>query len=295
MNLRPLSPSFAGRWRALLADFYGYEQTEGALLVPGLLSGRTAVHLPLLNYSDLSLEEGEALQRKLGGRAHQIRVLDPSQDRFKPNDTVTMRLDIAGLTADQVFRERIPSKCRNQIRKSQKVGLEFREGNDHRFIQDFYVVFAQTMHRLGSPALSKRLFERLAAQMDARFLIAYLQEQPVAALCLMLDGHIAWVPWAGSRFEHRSLCPNHLVYWHAIERAVQAGVDVFDFGRSGYLSHTYAFKNEWGAKPVRIRTLASRTEDVYAKYSLASSVWKRLPAALVNQVGPALCKYLPDL
>jgi hypothetical protein len=295
MNLRPHSPAFVERWRALLVELYGYGSDERALLVPGVLQGKTAVYAPLLNYTDLSLAEGQAMQQRLRGRAHQIRVLDPSQETFAPNDTVTMRLDIAGLSVEQVFRDRIPSKCRNQIRKSQKVDLTFRDGADPQAIADFHGVFAQTMHRLGSPVLSRRLFELLAARMEARFLLAYLDGRPVAGLCLLVDQHLAWVPWAGSVVEHRSLCPNHLVYWHAIQQAVQAGAEVFDFGRSGYLSHTFAFKNEWGAKPVRIVSLASQTDDVYAKYSLASSVWKRLPAGLVNRIGPVLCKYLADL
>lgn len=295
MNLLPHSPAFVERWRALLVELYGYAAVEHALLVPGVLQGKTAVYLPLLNYSDLSLAQGLALQQRLHGRAHQIRVLDPAQDRFEPNDTVTMRLDIAGLSAEQVFGQRIPSKCRNQIRKSQKVGLSFNEGADPQTVHDFHRVFALTMHRLGSPVLPRKLFDLLAARMDARFLLAYLDGQPVAGLCLLMDQHLAWVPWAGSVFAHRALCPNHLVYWRAVQLAVLAGAEVFDFGRSGYLSHTFAFKNEWGAKPVRIVTLASQTDDVYAKYALASSVWKRLPAPLVDRVGPVLCKYLADL
>ena len=289
------SPRFVQAWRALLARLYGYTEAEGAMQVPGLLGGHTLVYLPLLNYSDLDLAQAQALRQRWAGKAYQIRVLDPSVQTFEPNDTVTMRLDIAGLSAQQVFQQRIHSKCRNQIRKAEKSGMTWTEGRDGRVVQDFYRVFASTMHRYGTPVFSRRLFEHLPQQVDARFLVAYWEGQPVAGLCLVTDGPIAWVPWAGSEHAHRSLCPNHLLYWNAIQKAVAGGQQVFDFGRSGYLGPTFVFKRDWGAQPVRIAILTHQTQDVYSKYALASTVWKRLPRLVVNRVGPFLCRHLPDL
>ena len=289
------SKSFVQGWRALLTGLYGYQERDGAMRVPGLLGGHTAVYLPLLNYSDLDLAQAQALRQRWSGSAYQVRVLDPAVQTFEPNDTVTMRLDIAGLTAPQVFEQRIHSKCRNQIRKAEKSGMVWTEGREGEVVRDFYRVFASTMHRYGTPVFSRRLFESLPQHVDARFLVAYFEGQPVAGLCLVTDGPIAWVPWAGSEHAHRGLCPNHLLYWNAIQKAVAGGQQVFDFGRSGYLGPTFVFKRDWGAQPVRIAILTHRTQDVYSKYALASTVWKQLPRRVVNQVGPYLCRHLPDL
>lgn len=265
------------------------------MAVPGLLGGSTAVYLPLLNYSDINLLEAQALRKQWDHLPFQIRALDPQYTQFVADDTVTMRLDIEGLSAEQVFKQRVHSKCRNQIRKGEKSGLTLIEGRDGDVVRDFYSVFARTMHRYGTPAFSRRLFELLPKFVDARFLVAYHQEQPVAGLCLVSDGPLAWVPWAGSELSHRALCPNHLLYWQAIQLATAANQEVFDFGRSAFLGPTYAFKSDWGAKPVKIEILTEKPRNVYSKYALASAVWQRLPRQVVGLVGPKLCRYLPDL
>ena len=58
------------------------------------------------------------------------------------------------------------------------------------------------------------------------------------------------IPWASSIRDFNPLCPNHLLYWHAMETAVAEGVDVFDFGRSTPGEGTFKFKEQWGAEPV---------------------------------------------
>ena len=68
--------------------------------------------------------------------------------------------------------------------------------------------------------------------------------------------------------------------------------EVFDFGRSGYLSGTYEFKRKWGAAPVPI---VERTETRlrYAKvnYGLSQAVskgWRLLPKPLTSRLGPVV-------
>ena len=40
-----------------------------------------------------------------------------------------------------------------------------------------------------------------------------------------------------------------LLYWNLLERAVERGQAVFDFGRSTIDGNTYRFKKQWGARP----------------------------------------------
>ena len=289
------SEGFLNSWRALLRNLYGYADDQGALVVPSLLGAQTAVYQPLLNYSDVTAQQAQEIRHRWEQKAYQIRALDAECQHFEADDTVTMRLDIAGMTVDQVFKERVHSKCRNQIRKAEKSGLTLVEGQDGRVLRDFYLVFARTMHRYGTPVFGRRLFELLPRFVKARYLVAYHGGQPVAGLCLVSDGPLAWVPWAGSELSHRALCPNHLLYWHAIQLAIAAKQEIFDFGRSAYLGPTYAFKTDWGAKPVKIAILTHKPRNVYSKYALASAVWRRLPGKLVGFIGPLLCRFLPDL
>jgi Acetyltransferase (GNAT) domain len=295
VNLTVHSTAFVERWRAMLVALYGYAEQDGALLVPGIMGRATAVYLPLLNYSDLSATQAEARAGRMDGGAFQLRSLEALEGEPRPNETVTMRLDIADLSAEEVFQQRIPSKCRNQVRKGEKSGLRLVIGFDADVVDAFYDVFADTMHRHGTPVFDKALFALLPDFVDTRYLVAYVDDTAVAALCLVMDDELAWVPWAGSLMAHRTRCPNHFLYWNAIKLAVQGKKRVFDFGRSGYLAPTYRFKAEWGARPARIVLRSDKVSDPYARYALASEVWKRLPRWLVDRMGPALCRYLPDL
>ena len=295
MSLVLHSKEFVQQWRKLLENLYGYPIENGALLVRGVFGGRTSVYLPLLNYSDLSVADALKKAKECGDRNFQIRVLDEQCDTFEPDDTVTMRMDIAGKTADMLFKKTMSSKCRNHIRKSEKSGLTLQEGATGSVVDDFYEIFSTTMYRHGTPVFTKKLFTLLPQFVSAKFLVAYLDDKPIAGLCLVFDGKLAWVPWAGSLTEHRVLCPNQFLYWNAIQRAVDAGLQVFDFGRSGFKAPTYIFKAEWGALPVKVRILSSQDQDVYQKYSAAAAIWKKLPRSIVDFVGPILCRYLPDL
>lgn len=279
----------------MLKELYGYPLENGAALVSGLAGRKTAVYLPLLNYSDLNAEEALRKSKEFGGRDYQIRVLDENCQSFEADDTVTMRIDISNKTVESLFEKTLQSKCRNHIRKSHKAGLVLVEGADGKVIEDFYQIFSTTMYRHGTPVFGKRLFSLLPHFVNARFLVAYLDGKAIAALCLVFDEKLAWVPWAGSLIEHRIVCANHFLYWTAIQKAVEAGLSIFDFGRSGYRAPTYIFKSEWGAKPVKVNIMSSRVHDVYKKYSLAAAVWKKLPRKSVDFLGPYLCRFLPDL
>ena len=60
-------------------------------------------------------------------------------------------------------------------------------------------------------------------------------------------------PWASSLRRHFALCPNQVLYWEALRRAIASGLKRFDFGRSQWGSPTFRFKEQWGAKPVALR------------------------------------------
>ena len=39
-----------------------------------------------------------------------------------------------------------------------------------------------------------------------------------------------------------------LLYWHLLERSIERGQSVFEFGRASRGSSTYRFKEQWGAQ-----------------------------------------------
>ena len=287
------SPEFVTAWRALVQRTFRVREEEGCVRVRGLLGGTTLSYLPLLNYSDLGIDAAHELARRCGARPYLVRALD-WQTPAAPGDAVTMRLVLAGHDHESLWMRGLDGKCRNQVRKAQRSQLVVRSGATPDLVDDFHALLARTLHRHGAPVLPRALLQNLARDFACRFHVAYGGGAPVAAIVAITDHDLVWVPWAAADPASFTSCPNHIVYWTAIEEALAAGKALFDFGRSPYGGSTHRFKQQWGATDVRIALFSSSPAGVYDKYATAQRLWRKLPAAVVDRVGPWLCAYLPD-
>jgi serine/alanine adding enzyme len=127
-----------------------------------------------------------------------------------------------------------------------------------------------------------------------------LNGAPVAA-GLAFGKETVEVPWASSIRDYNNLCPNHLLYWHVIERAVEGGARIVDFGRSTPEEGTYKFKQQWGAEPVPLHweywlapgAAMPNTSPTNPKYRFAIDMWKKLPLTVANRIGPAIVEAIP--
>ena len=262
--------------------------------MPGLLRSGTLTYLPLLNYTDLSPREAESLAATTQAHRYGIRALAPEAGEPEAGDPVVMRLDLTGLSEAEVWKDRLGSKCRNQVRKAQRSPIVTRSGTDRGLIDDFYRLMCRTMHFYGSPIHPRALFEAIARHLECRYYVTYLRGRPIAALVGIRDGNTVWVPWAASDRQSLDLCPNHQTYWQAISDSISSGADLFDFGRSPFRGPTWRFKVQWGAKAVPLQLLTSHPSDVYGKYRLAQVLWRRLPRFAADRLGPFLTRFLAD-
>jgi FemAB-related protein (PEP-CTERM system-associated) len=198
--------------------------------------------------------------------------------------------------------ERIDRKARNQVRKAEKSGLTVVRGGQE-LLPEFYTVFARNMRDLGTPVYTDRLFAEVLAAFPGRahLIVVRLKDAPVAAGFTYRTRGMVEIPWASSIRDFNSLCPNHMLYWHAIETAVAEGAEVFDFGRSTPDEGTFKFKEQWSAKPVPLHweywlpagdALPDQSPK-NPKFKLAIESWRRLPLWLANAVGPHLVSRIP--
>lgn len=289
------SKDFVHRWNRLLMDIYGYKEFMDYLIVPSILGKKTLSYSPLLNYTDRLVDQVDDLLELGKDNDYLIRVLDPHDKTYHSNDMVTMRLCIEGRDQDDIFKQTLHSKCRNQIRKSRESQIIVESGQEE-LLDGFYWLYAKTMHRYGTPALSRIVFSKIISEFDVDIVVANYKNEPVASIFVVYDEKIAWVGWGASRREYLKFCPNHAVYWIAIQNALERGKGIFDFGRSGYAGPTYHFKKQWGTEPVKIKHITNHPDqDLYAKYRLVSKIWQYTPERVVNYLGPKLCRYLVDL
>ena len=210
--------------------------------------------------------------------------------------TVTLPLpaDSASLFGD------FTSKLRNQIRRPIKQGLTVRFGLDQQAA--FYGVFARTMRDLGTPVLPRALFERIAATFPdlVVFGTVYRGDEPLAAGCGFVWRDEFEMTWAGSLRESRRLSANMLLYWSFMEQMIARGVRLFNFGRCTPGGGTHNFKRQWGGVDVPLPwcqyssgALKAPPSPGDSAFSWGPRLWRRLPLAIANRLGPRLVRFLP--
>jgi serine/alanine adding enzyme len=309
------------RWQRVFAGAFGHEPVyliarEGGVItgvlpivqIKSLLFGRTLTSLPFVNYGGVMADAPETARALVGAAAEQALTRKCSHVELRHVDRqfadlpskqhkVAMRLKTGPGMWDGLDR-----KVRNQIRKAEKSGLTVERGGEG-LVQDFYSVFARNMRDLGTPVYSRRLFEEVLRTFPdrAQIHIVRLNGLPIAGGVTYRTAQMVQLPWASSLRSYNTLCPNVLLYWDAIQYAVECGARVFDMGRSTPNEGTFKFKAQWGAEPVPLHweyQLMSQGElpnlsPANPKYQFAIAVWQKLPLAVTLRVGPMIVRAIP--
>jgi len=197
---------------------------------------------------------------------------------------------------------RLDKKARNLVRKSLTNGM-IAEFGGTELLPEFYEVYRQNMHDLGSPAYSRRFFLEILNRFpdDSHICITRLSGKVVAGAFIIGFRGAMEVAWASSYRKFLKLKPNMFLYWNILNFAAELKYKFLDFGRSSRDSGTYEFKMQWGAVPSdfywcywlnhEAAMPASRPEGM----QMASRIWRRLPVALTNVLGPTLIRHIPGI
>lgn len=193
-------------------------------------------------------------------------------------------------------------KLRAQIRRARREHPRVSCGGAE-FLDDFYAVFARNMRDLGTPVYGRQFFSNILHTFPAqsRLMVMHLDKRPVAAGFLVGHRSTLEIPWASALRDVNHLGMNMLLYWSVLEFAVEQEYRQFDFGRSSRDSGTFRFKQQWGARPRQLywHYWLNAGEELPAlnpdnpKYALAINLWRRLPLAITNRLGPSIVKNLP--
>jgi FemAB-related protein (PEP-CTERM system-associated) len=282
------------------------------LLVRSLLFGRFLVGLPYLNSGGVVAGDDSAaralidraveLADQLDVRYLELRHEQPiAHPAFNASLTtkVHMRLTLQA-TVGSLWDE-LSTKVRNQVRKGQKCGLAVLWGGTE-LLDEFYDVFSRNMRDLGTPVYGRKLFWNTLATFpgDAELCVVRGDGAAVAAALLLHGRGVTEVPSASCLRSANPTCANMLMYWHLLQRAVERGQAVFDFGRSSRDSGTYRFKEQWGAQPhaaewqyyVRRGTVGDMRPD-NPRFQRRIRIWQRLPVWFTRFVGPAIVRGIP--
>jgi FemAB-related protein (PEP-CTERM system-associated) len=310
-------------WQGIMADVLGHEpllleardgegQTRGVLPMVRVRSrvfGHYLISMPFLNYGGpLGTEQARgilAAEAISAARGYGVDLLELRARQPVPADLTTSHRKITVLLelpdeAEELWQKGFNGKLRSQIRRPKKEGMEARFGIEQ--VGAFYEVFARNMRDLGTPVLPRAFFESIAQTFPELAIVGavYWRETPVA-----VGWGFRWqdefeMTWASALREHNRMAPNMLLYWSFIERMIELGVRVFNFGRCTPGGGTHRFKSQWGGvdTPLPWAVWASGGVDATPSperpvFRLATAAWSRMPLGLTNRLGPLLARNLP--
>lgn len=205
---------------------------------------------------------------------------------------VGMSLPISG--SQQEMMNKFKSKLRNQIKKSEKSGLEWKIGKTE-LMDPFYAVFSRNMRDLGSPVHSKNFFKAVFRYFyhQAFICVVFYKARPVAASFMFRFKKTLANPWASSVREFRYLNANLYLYRQMIGFACNLKAEVFDMGRSSKNAPTHRFKKQFRPEeqPLYWYTWSVPDQGLFpAEETLTIKPWKKLPLGMANLLGPLVRK-----
>ncbi len=339
-RLDPLDAAYASRWDAFVLDcpeatffhragwqtilrqvfrhdtHYLYAQVDGRIEgvlplahVNSLLFGNALVSLPFAVYAGVAAhndaaaqaleQEAQRLAQRLGVAHLELRHVQarhadwPRQDLY-----VTFRKPI--LAEEEANMLAIPRKQRAMVRKGIKNQLRSEIDAD---LDRFFALYADNVHRHGTPALPKRYFQALCNTFgsDCEVLTVSAPDgRPLSSVLSFYFRDEVLPYYAGDDLAARDLAANDFKYWELMRRACGRGIKVFDYGRSKQGTGPYAFKKNWGFEPTPLhyeyqlykRDAVPQNNPANAKFKLMIETWRRLPLGVANWLGPFVVRNL---
>ena len=277
--------------------------------VNSMLFGNALTSLPFAVYGGaagvseaacMALEdEAQVIARRLGVDHLELRNVKsrhpdwPSQSLY-----VTFRKEI--LPDDEANLLAIPRKQRAMVRKGIKNGLRAETDAD---AERFFALYADNVHRHGTPAMPREYFEALLAEFgpDCEVLTAVGPDgRPLSSVLSFYFRDEVLPYYAGDDEDARELAANDFKYWELMRRAAARGIRIFDYGRSKLGTGSYSFKKHWGFEPTPLsyeyclyrRDSVPQNNPANAKFRFFIEAWRRLPIGLVNRIGPYIVRNL---
>lgn len=308
-------------WRTVLEQAYGhgtyylYSERDGGITgvlplghIRSRLFGNALISTPFCVYGGVAAQDeisAQALETAACELAEELRV-----DHLELRNREPRNPDWPGKDLYVTFRKTIdpdiennlravPRKQRAMIRKGIKHGLESRIDDN---IGAFHAIYADSVHRLGTPVFPKRYFRLLKDTFGEACEITRVTHRgrDVSAV-LSFHFRDEVLPYYGGGLPvARELAGYDFLYWEVMRRACERGYRVFDYGRSKRDTGSFSFKKNWGFTPellhyryhlVRAREVPD-INPLNPKYRLFIAAWKRMPRQLANGLGPMIARSL---
>ncbi len=309
-------------WQRIVEQVFGhdtyflYAQEDGAIQgvlplghVKSMLFGNSLISLPFAVYGGVAAarpevaraleQEAQAIAQKLGVDHLELRNVVRQHDDWPLQDLyVTFRREI--FADEEANMLAIPRKSRASVRKGIKNNLVSHIDTD---VERFFALYADNVHRHGTPAMPKKYFKALMAEFgpDCEVLTVTTADGRLLSSVMSFYFRDEVLPYyAGDDEAARDLAANDFKYWELMRRACARGLKVFDYGRSKQGTGSFAFKKNWGFEPAPLHYeyCLYKSDGIpqnnpnNPKYQLMIKTWRRMPIALANFLGPFIVRNL---
>ena len=301
---------FKHRTHYLLAESEG--QLVGVLPlaeVKSVLFGHSLVSLPFAAYGGAAVTDSAATHvlheaavetaRRLGVAHLELRDRQQKEANWPQQDLYfTFRKAILPETEANMLA--IPRKQRAMVRKGiQRELVSEIDRNADRF----FPLYADNVHRHGTPALPKRYFEALFQTFGDQcevLIVLGPDRKPVSGVLSFYFRDEVLAYYGADLPEARALAANDFKYWELMRRACERGYRFFDYGRSKRDTGPFDFKKNWGFAPEQLayeykllkRDSIPQNNPANPKYRAFIAAWRRLPRPVANAVGPFIVRSL---
>ena len=309
-------------WQSILRNvfrhptYFLYAEHDGEILgvlplahIKSRLFGNSLIALPFAVYGGVAAstteaaaaleQEAQSLARQLDVDHLEFRNINPRHADWPTQDLyVTFRKEI--LPEVEANMLAIPRKQRAMVRKGINSGLI---STVDRKSDRFFKLFADNVHRHGTPALPKRYFDTLLEVFgdDCELLtITSPDGKPLSSVLSFYFRDEVLPYYAGDDEAARNFAANDFKYWELMRRSCERGLKIFDYGRSKVGTGPYSFKKNWGFEPQGLhyeyclykRDSIPQNNPNNAKYKLLIETWRRMPISLANLIGPHIVRNL---
>ena len=301
---------FRHRTHYLLAERRG--DVVGVLPLAQLRSrwfGHSLISLPFCVYggpATLDRDAQDALIERAVELAHSLQVehlelrnRTPLRSHWPRQDLyVTFRKTLSPDVEANMLA--IPRKQRAMVRKGIKNGLTSRRDDDS---DAFFRLYADNVHRHGTPPFSRRYFARLLEVFrDSCEVLTVLTTggRPVSGVMSFHFRDEVLPYYAGDTEDARDLAANDFKYWEVMRDACERGLRIFDYGRSKRGTGSFDFKKNWGFEPSPLayeyqllaRDSIPQNNPLNPRYRALIALWRRMPRPMANAIGPMLVRNL---
>ena len=279
-------------------------------LMKSMIFGKKLVSVPFAPYGGVCADDGiaekmlieEAIRvaEECNADYLELRQFNRNETELAANDayvTSILELDKNPDVLWNTFRK----SMRRYVRKAIK--NDFQVTINSKNLKEFYNIYSQGMHNLGTPAHSYTFFRNILLEFPEDTNIATIEykDKVISTIFMLYFKNMVIYGWGASLKEYLELSPNYLLFWEAIKDSCEKGLDFFDFGRSQPNTGVFLFKEGWGAEPKQLYYLyylnninkMPDTSQSNPKRQKFAGIWGKLPLKLATAIGPLIRKGIP--